>query len=446
MTKNLPVFLFVWLICFSVAAQTNVAFPLKISADKRYLTDQNNVPFLYTSDSGWRLLVGLTETETKEYLKKRKSQGFNTIHVMLTAFPGDKNRQGQEPFVNYDFSKINEAYFRHVDRIVTIADSMNLLLAIAPLWYSCCNDGWASHPQKYMQRNGKEKSYLFGQFVGNRYKKFNNILWIIGGDNDPYDNLEEVRQLARGLKQADPQHLMTYHAASTHSSTDVWPTSENWLDFSMVYTYFRGFPKAWNKVQPDVYEVSYSEYRKNPVRPFILGESTYEGEHGDMGSALQVRKQAYWTMLSGGSGYSYGSPFWKADADWRTYLDLPGANSMKHLNDLFQTFDWTTLVPDFAGDFIAKGNAPYATNDYATTAISRDGKLAIVYVPSARGITVNTAMLNGKLLIPTWFNPRTGEKRGAGQYPIGYKMLFESPDKNDWVLLLRVDDTAKRKK
>lgn len=445
MNKNLLVVLVALLLGLPVLAQTPVAFPLKISADKRHLTDQNNAPFLYVSDSGWRLFTGLTEAEAKEYLQKRKSQGFTTIHVMLTSIPGDKNRQGQEPFENYDFMKTNEAYFKHVDRIVSLADSMNLLLAIAPLWYSCCNDGWATHPQKYMQRNGKEKSYLFGQFVGNRYKKYGNIVWIIGGDNDPYDNLEEVRQMARGLKQADPQHLITYHAASTHSSTDVWPANESWLDFSMVYTYFRGFSKAWNRVQPDVYEVSSTEYHKTPVRPFVLGESTYEGEHEKMGFELQVRKQAYWAMLSGGAGHSYGSPFWKVDNNWRTYLDLPGANSMKHLNTLLQSFNWTDLQPDFSGDLIAKGNEKYATNDFATAAITRDGKVALIYVPSARALTVNTAMLNGKLLIPTWYNPRTGEKRGAGQYPVGYKMAFESPDANDWVLMLRVDESVKKK-
>ncbi|MCU0354789.1 MAG: glycoside hydrolase family 140 protein [Cytophagales bacterium] len=430
------------LVCLllSFAAHSQTAFPLKISADKRHLTDQKNVPFLYVSDSGWRLFTNLTEAEAKEYLLKRKSQGFNTIHVMLTAFPGDKNRQGQEPFENNDFLKTNEAYFRHVDRIVAMADSLNLLLAVAPLWYSCCNDGWGSNPQQFMRRNGKEKCYLFGQFVGNRYKKYNNIVWIIGGDNDPFEYLEEVRQLARGLKQASPQQLLTYHAASTHSSTDVWPANESWLDFSMVYSYFRGFPKAWNKVQPDVYEVSYAEHRKHPVRPFVLGESTYEGEHEAMGSALQARKQAWWAVLSGACGHSYGSPFWKGDAQWRTYLDLPGANTLRHLNALLATFDWTTLVPDVSGELLTKGNEKYATNDYATAALTRDRKLAVVYVPSARGLTVNTALLTGKLLIPTWYNPRTGERRNAGRYPVGYKMLFESPDANDWVLVLKVEN------
>lgn len=418
-------------------AQPQTVFPLKVSPGKRHLTGQNGQPFLYVSDSGWKLFAGLTEPETKEYLQKRQSQGFNTIHVMLTALPGDKNRQGHEPFENKDFSKPDEAWFRHVDRVVAIADSMNMLLVMAPLWYSCCNDGWASHPEKHMRRNGKEKSYLFGQYVGKRYGKAGNIIWIIGGDNDPDDYREEVRQLARGLKQAAPLQLMTYHAASSHSSTDVWP-NENWLDVSMVYTYFRGFPKAWNKVQPDVYETGYTEYRKSPLRPFLLGESTYEGEHEAMGSALQIRKQAYWAMLSGGCGHSYGSPFWKADAGWRTHLDLPGANSLKYLNELFATFNWTTLVPDLAGDFILSGNDKYATNDYAAAALTQDRRTALVYVPSARAMTVNTGKLLGKQLVATWFNPRSGERRTSGSYPVGYKMLFESPDKNDWVLLLQV--------
>jgi hypothetical protein len=37
-------------------------------------------------------------------------------------------------------------------------------------------------------------------------------------------------------------------------------------------------------------EVSHAEFAKVPVRPFFLGESTYEGEHSAWGSALQARK------------------------------------------------------------------------------------------------------------------------------------------------------------
>ena len=114
----------------------------------------------------------------------------------------------------------------------------------------------------------------------------------------------------------------------------------------MIYTYFRGFNKAWNKDQPDVYEAGWREYAKAPPKPFFLGESTYEGEHGAWGSELQVRKQAYWAVLSGAAGHAYGSLNWNMLENWRTHLDLPGAGSLKHLREFFESIDWWRLVPE----------------------------------------------------------------------------------------------------
>ena len=204
-----------------------------------------------------------------------------------------------------------------------------MLLAIAPAWSGCCGEGWAGKEKdgapKPLNTNGAEKSRELGRWLGQRYGKFDNVMWILGGDNDPNNAREEIRALGLGLKDTAPRQLITYHAASSHSSTDVWPADEPWLDVSMVYTYFRGFNKAWNKNQPDVYEVSHAEFAKLPVRPFFLGESTYEGEHGDWGSAVQARKQAYWCVLGGGFGHAYGSPNWNFPTNWREVLELPGA-------------------------------------------------------------------------------------------------------------------------
>src|SRR3954464_7617352 len=38
------------------------AFPLAISADGRYLVDQNNQPFLITGDSAWSLIAQLSQS------------------------------------------------------------------------------------------------------------------------------------------------------------------------------------------------------------------------------------------------------------------------------------------------------------------------------------------------------------------------------------------------
>jgi hypothetical protein len=438
MKKITIIFLFFW--STNLSAQ-NYTFPLKIGRDKRHLTDQRDRPFLYFSDSGWLLFMGLTIPEAREYLLRRKAQGFSVVHVFLTPTPGKKNLKGQVPFVDFDFSKINEAYFEEAEKYIALADSLRMALAVVPLWYSCCNDGWASHPEKYFKKNGTEKLNGFGEYLGKRFGKYKNIVWIMGGDNDPHDNRAEVRALALGLKKSSPHQLITYHASSTHSSTDVWE-NETWLDFSMVYTYFRGFHKAWTYMQPDVYEVCYTEYLKQPIMPFVLGESTYEGEHDEMGSALQARKQAYWTMLSGGAGHSYGSPFWAVGSseirgkDWRKVIELEGANTLQHLNTLLSTFDWTKLVPVFP----VQPEKGFAKNDYAVTAITTDKRILVSYIPSQRIMNLNLASLSSGEIDVKQFNPRTGAFTLVKTIPKkrDQSYTYSSPDSNDWVLLLEV--------
>ena len=390
------------------------------------------------------LFTKLNETEASEYLATRQLQGFNAVQVMLTGFLGATNRAGERPFAGtppeQDFAQPNEKYFAHVDRVIAEADRQGLLLAIAPAWAGCCGEGWAGmEPDgalKPLNKNGSAKSRQLGYWLGRRYGKFANVMWILGGDNDPLITREEIRALGLGLKETAPLQLVTYHAASSHSSTDAWPSDEPWLDVSMVYTYFRGFNKAWNKNQPDVYEVSYAENEKTPIRPFFLGESTYEGEHGAWGSAVQARKQAYWCVLSGGFGHAYGSPNWNFPVDWRHHIELPGANSLKHLRSLFESRKWWKLHPDADNVVAVEGRGTFATNDYAVTAVADDGSFAISYLPTRRRLTVDLSKLSVTKVKASWFNPRTGETTLVGSITDKKHHSFIPPEVEDWILVL----------
>jgi hypothetical protein len=256
----------------------------------------------------------------------------------------------------------------------------------------------------------------------------------MGGDNDPHNARDEIRALALGLKAAAPRQLLTYHAASSHSSTDVWP-DETWIDLPMVYTYFRGFNKAWNKNQPDVYEVGWKEREKAPARPFFLGESTYEGEHDAWGSPLQARKQAYWAILSGATGHAYGSPNWNVPADWRAQIQREGAASLKHLPEFFGSIDWWRLVPDRSGKFATAGAGPMAANDLAVTAVGDDRTFAVTYFPSRRQITYDLGLLAPTEISVFWFNPRTGARSTEGRMGKTASAIFEPPAEGDWLLL-----------
>ena len=123
------------------------AFPLKVSESRRHLVDQRGTPFLYHADTPWMLFLKLTESEAKDYIARRRGQGFNALQVQLTGFLGMTNRAGELPFAGtppeQDFAQPNEKFFAHVDRVIAEAQRQGILLAIAPLWSGCCGEGWA---------------------------------------------------------------------------------------------------------------------------------------------------------------------------------------------------------------------------------------------------------------------------------------------------------------
>lgn len=427
-----------------LAAAPGPVFPLKASPSQRYLVDQQGAPFFYQADTPWMLFLRLSEPEAKDYIARRKEQGFSALQVMLTGFLGMSNRVGELPYAGkppeQDFALPNEKYFAHVDRIIAEAERQGMLLAIAPAWAGCCGEGWAGKEKsgalKPLNANGPEKSRQLGRWLGARYGRFSNVMWILGGDIDPHPARDEMRSLGLGLKETAPQQLITYHASSSHSSTDVWPADERWLDVSMVYTYFRGFNKAWNRNQPDVYEVSHAEFAKPRVRPFFLGESTYEGEHDAWGSALQARKQAYWCVLGGGCGHAYGSPNWRLPKNWREVTELPGANSLKHLRGLFESRPWWKLVPDTQNLLAVEGRGTFGTNDSSTAARALDGSFAIAYLPVKRALAIDLGQVTGEKTAASWFNPRTGEWTRIGGFTEKKRHVFDPPAEGDWVLVL----------
>ncbi len=418
------------------------AFPLRASDNGRYFVDQQGKPFLYQADTGWQIFARLTLAEAREYLATRKGQGFTAIQVMLSINPDSANRDGQKPFVNYDFARPNEAYFTHVERVVRAADSLGLLLNIAPLWTGCCREGYGVGAKVEMYaRNGVDKSRRLGQWLGKRFVRYPNIFWTIGGDNDPLSVRKELEALAQGIRATAPLQLITFHARPPHSSTDLFQYAP-WLSFSMVYTYWREKPNDYvNPEQmPEVYEVAHREYLKSDKMPFILGESQYEGSGklyaNDIGQPHHIRRQAYWTMLSGGAGHAYGHDGWFFPPNWREILQYPGAGQLGHLVRFFRQLPWWQLVPDLRHQVVVNGYGRYTESDYVTVAVTETKDVLVAYLPKPGPLTVDLSQLKSPRLAVKWFNPRTGEYTDGGTVSNqGVKKLY-SPLQEDWVLLL----------
>ena len=453
-----------------VAASKRPVYPLKASSNNRYLVDQNNVPFLMIGDAPQTLIANLSRSEAAEYISNRSRYGINTLWInLLCNYSDGCNKDattfdGLAPFSSVgDLSAPNPAYFQRADEMINLAAEHNMLVLLDPIETS----SWLG----VLRANGLDKAFAFGQWLGNRYKNFPNIVWMHGNDFQSWQTVTDdalVQAVARGIRNTDKNHIHTVELNYLTSGSLDDPSWSPLIELNAAYTYFPTYARVL------------TEYNRTDFKPVFLVEANYEFEHNpctDGGSANNLRRQAYWAMLSGATGQIYGSAYtWRLEKGWETKLDSPGAIQLGYLKDLFASRNWNDLIPDqthslmtsgyhsLAGsigkfaDYVGKdcsgvgrifaslkertGFGSIATNTYATAARTPDGSLAIAYLPSIRTITVDMSKLSG----PTearWYDPTNGrylEVQGSPFANVGSKQ-FTPPGNNgagdgDWILVL----------
>ena len=403
--------------------------PLRVSANHRYLVDRHDVPFLLQGDAAWSLIANTTPEEASAYLRNRRAKGFNAILVNLIEHKFAKNAPrdlaGEAPFAGgADFSAPNEKYFAHADQVLREAAANGIVVLLAPVYlgYPGTDEGFFNE----VLAAGPERCRAYGRFLGRRYRDFDNLIWVMGGDRDPGPALAGVDAVAEGIREADRRHLMTAHCHGGTNPTEVYPGA--WLQIGTTYNY-----------EVVHLHVTWDHDRK-PTLPYFLIEAIYEGEHNS--SPVQIRRQAYWSVLCGGFGHVLGNhPIWDFSAGWPAALDAPGSVAMMHWGRLFRSRPWSELVPDEAHQLVTGGLGEFWGNDYVAAAATPDGRTLISYLPSARTITVDLAKLGPPRFNAWWFDPRTGQATAAGTFPPQPAQQFTPPAEGDWVFVL--DDAAR---
>lgn len=413
------------------------AFPLSVAPGGHHLEDAAGKPFLIHGDTAWSLIAQLRRQDVDRYLADRRARGFNAILVSLIerrfASNAPRNAYGEAPFiVEGDFSRPNEAYFAHVDWVLTRAAEEGFLVLLTPSYagFNGGEEGW----YRAMVAAGPTSLRRYGEYLGRRYSDFDNIIWVQGGDYDVPDK-SLVRALAEGIRAQDPDALQTSHGSSESSSLDHW-SGEGWLTINAVYTYAPAFAEI-------------EEQRKHAPMPFFLIESIYENEHGATGQWL--RMQAYQSLLLGAAGQVFGNnPIWHFDGPgiysvpvtWEESLESEGARSMTHLRSLIDGLAWWTLVPDQEGGLLVGEQGPRDAR--AVAAAGSDGAFALVYLPSRREIEVDLSRLVGPRVLARWYDPAAGRFSPAtaaalpadGVHRFGSDLAPNASGQDDWILLL----------
>ena len=424
----------------SSAGAPGPVFPLKASTDNRYLVDQNDVPFLMVGDAPQAMVGNLSVEQAKFFIKDRAQYGVNALWVNLlcdsyTACNADGTTfDGIAPFTTPgDLSTPNPAYFDRAAAMLDAAAAKGMVVLLDPIE----TGGWLG----VLDANGTMKARRYGEFLGNRFKDMPNIIWLSGNDFQSWRDPSQtalVRAVMKGLASADPDHLQTieldYYVSASLDDGALRPV----LGLDAVYTYRPTYAKEL------------SEYKRSRFEPTFLVEANYEFEHNggtDGGSTQNLRRQEYWTALSGTSGQLYGSAYsWRLQGDWQSNLDTIGILQLSYMKKLFEPRKWYALVPDWDHQLLTRGFGRFSKSDsittdtYATAARTSDGSLAMAYLPDIRKVTVDMTKLSGRVRA-RWFDPSDASFTDIGSYGNTGSRHFTPPGLNhdgdgDWLLLL----------
>src|SRR5262245_20146459 len=221
-------------------------YPVKKSANGRYLVDQNNVPYLLTGDSPQALMVNISEAEADMFFADRSAHAFNSawINLLCATYTGGRpdasTIDGIRPFTatlpstgSYDLGPPDEAYFAHVDRILDIAATYGIQVVLDPIETGSF--------LTVMLDNGVTRCRNYGRYLGNRYRNFDNIVWMSGNDfqgwRDPAND-EVVRAVARGIRDVDARHLHTTELDYLVSSSLDDTSWAGILGLNATYSYY----------------------------------------------------------------------------------------------------------------------------------------------------------------------------------------------------------------
>ncbi len=413
-------------------------YPLKVSANNRYLVDQNDTPYLMQGDAAWSLIVAAKDSEVEEYLRNRQQKGFNAVMVELIEHRFSDhpplNLDGEAPFaIPGDFTTPSERYFAHADWVIKKAGGYGIQVLLFPIYlgYKGTDEGWIEELKKV----SPEQCLEYGEYLGKRYKDFDNIIWVMGGDRDPRDVQEKIDLIALGIREFDKRHLFTAHGNSEPSTPEQFGAG-GWLDINASYSC------------DFVHQRLQSDYNSKPIMPIFLIESCYEGEHNS--SAVQIRRQAYWSVLSGGFGHVFGNnPLWHFNGPtlypfvgtWQEAMDRPGSVDMMYWGRLFRSRPWFELVPDQKHEVVTAGLGEFDGNDYLAAGRTTDGSTVIAYMPTSRTISVDMTKITGGRVRAWWFDPSNGQVSDGGTLPSTGTHDFTPPGEGDWVLVL--DDAEK---
>ena len=330
---------------------------LAIAEDKQHFI-RDGQPFFWVGDTLWSAFTNPTLEEWAEYLKKRKSQGFNVIQInTLPQWDRILPDQGIYPYpmdekgaMDYT-AELNMEYVDRSRKICRMAVDEGFTLALVVVWGNLVPGTWMgnflpqSWPLSYVEQHVRNVVRFYDEF---------DPVYIVSGDTDLISDavIEYYQRTIDILKEEAPDSLRTMHLCG--GFTGLTQELADGLDF-LVYQSGHE-PKTANRVE----ELTAEMKTKFPGKPVLNAEPCYE-LMGKMTGDFTKGPSEVWSMeevldacersirSGANAGITYGanglwnwnrnedpskaeiSPFYGNVAFWRDALNAPGADHIAEL-------------------------------------------------------------------------------------------------------------------
>lgn len=385
---------------------------LEISANNRTLLREGE-HFFYLADTCWSAFTSIKEEEWLVYLKKRQSQGFNTLQInILPQWDRSHGAFDLLPFQQkngcYDFSVWEDRYFERAQTLCRIAQEHGFTLALVVLWSNYVSGTWASELDKGKNILPKENRQQYFEKVIATFDSFDPI-YFIGGDTDfpTQATIDTYLEAFDFFEKHSVNTLKTIHIKGRLQ--EIPEEIIKHLDF---YLYQSGHNSSFPNMP---YVLAEHFYQLGRQRPIINSEPCYE----QMGFARQVygrfsqrdvRKAAWQSVLSGGcAGITYGAHgiwSWHRDSAvfaedigeafdspmaWQEALQFPGANDYGFIKQLFDLLHIENLAP--CNEQLVKGD------EQIRLAKTANDTHYLIYIPSNTTIKLSVDLSEYQLTL-----------------------------------------------
>lgn len=423
------------------STETTSTFPIK--SVERQLYYANGKPFYFHADTSWAASL-LTQDDFAMVADLRKTQGFNALQYSLLSifelYARKNNDYGDYPFAGNespnmasptavggvtDDTSPSYGYWDNILWQLNYLKSIGMVALVAPAFYGWQGGSWRGYVTA-------ANAAGYGTFVGTLLANCDNVMWLMGGDNNPTtagDNIDDLvsggdatdktaatNLMANAIKAAvNYPALMTYHEERDASASAIF-LGQPWYNLRAAYSSLYTHREVRNEVTTPIGD------------PTIMVEAWYEGraQYGLGAPDLndhQLRQQSYWSFLSGASGVSWGDEeaLVRFPVDWATNLSPTSTGDIALINTIMAPFgdelQADTLTSTNALLAGGRGDDAVDGESVAPSALRRDRTYGVAYFPKTRtGILINLARINKTIINAKWVNPDTGAETVIGTY------------------------------